>query len=56
MEENVRKIYDYVKSMEDEYYARFAIDARPLAVIQNTAHATSFQMVRYFIEDMYQDQ
>lgn len=56
MEENVRKIYDYVKSMEDEYYARVTPDASPLVVFQNAAHATSFQMVRYFIEDLYEDQ
>lgn len=52
MNEEVKKIYDYVSQLEDSYYSKLTGGKNIQADIMNTAHATSFQKVRYFIEDM----
>lgn len=50
MNAEVEKIYNYVSKMEDFYYGR--IDECPNTSSLMTAQAISFQKVRYFIEDM----
>lgn len=55
MNEQVKKIYDFVLQMEDLYYSKLTCGKNLQADLINTAQATSFQRVRYFIEEM-QDQ
>lgn len=51
MSPDVKKIYDYVTKMEDFYYNN--VDNEKVGInILMSAQAMSFQKVRYFIEDM----
>ena len=52
MNEQVKKIYDFVSEMEDLYYSKLTCGENPQADFMNTAQAASFQKVRYFIEEM----
>ena len=52
MNEQVKKIYDFVSRMEDSYYSNLTCGKNLQTDLVNTAAATSFQRVRYFIEDM----
>ena len=52
MNEQVKKIYDFVQQMEDLYYSKLTCGKDLTADLMNTAQATSFQRVRYFIEMM----
>ena len=52
MNEQVKKIYDFVSQMEDLYYSKLTCGENLQADLMNTAQATSFQRVRYFIEEM----
>ena len=52
MNEQVKKIYDFVSQMEDLYYSKLTCGENPQADLMNTSQAASFQRVRYFIEEM----
>ena len=52
MNEQVKKIYDFVSQLEDLYYSKLTCGENLQADLMNTAQASSFQRVRYFIEDM----
>ena len=52
MNEQVKKIYDFVLQMEDSYYSKLTCGENLEADLMNTAQASSFQRVRYFIEEM----
>ena len=55
MNEQVKKIYDFVSQMEDSYYSKLTCCENPQADFLNVARASSFQQIRYFIEDMLDD-
>ena len=52
MNEQVEKIYDFVSQLEDLYYSKLTCGENLQADLMNTAQASSFQRVRYFIEEM----
>lgn len=52
MNKQVKKIYDFVSQLEDLYYSKLTGGENLQADLMNTAQATSFQIVRYFIEEM----
>lgn len=52
MNEQVKKIYDFVLQMEDSYYSKLTCGENFAEDLINTAQASSFQRVRYFIEEM----
>ena len=52
MKEQINKIYDFVSQMENLYYSKLTCGENLQADLMNTAQATSFQRVRYFIEEM----
>ena len=52
MNEQVKKIYDFVSQLEDFYYSNLTCGENLQADIVNTAQGASFQRVRYFIEEM----
>lgn len=52
MNEQVKKIYDFVQQMEDLYYSKLTCGEDLTTDLMNIAQATSFQKVRYFIEMM----
>ena len=52
MNEQVKKIYDFVLQMEDLYYSKLTCGKNLQEDLMNTAQAASFQRVRYFIEEM----
>ena len=52
MNEQVKKIYDFVSQLEDLYYSKLTCGENLRADLMNTAQASSFQRVRYFIEEM----
>ena len=52
MNEQVRKIYDFVSQLEDFHYSKLTCGENLQADLMNTAQAASYQRVRYFIEDM----
>ena len=54
MNEQVKKIYDFVSQLEDFYYSKLTCGENLQADLMNTAQAASFQRVRYFIEDMFE--
>lgn len=55
MNEQVKKIYDFVSQLEDLYYSQLTCGENLQADLINIAQASSFQRVRYFIDEM-QDQ
>ena len=54
MHKQVEKSYDFVSKMEDLYYSKLTCGEDLQADFMNTAQATSFQRVRYFIEEMFE--
>jgi hypothetical protein len=52
MNEEVKKIYDFVSKCEDFYYSKLTCGQNLQADLMNTAQASSFQRIRYFIEEM----
>lgn len=52
MNEQVKKIYDFVSQLEDHHYSKLTCGEDLQADLMNTAQATSYQRVRYFIEEM----
>lgn len=52
MNEQVKKIYDFVSQLEDLYYSKLTCGENLQTDLINTAQASSFQRVRYFIEHM----
>lgn len=52
MNEQVKKIYDFVSQMEDRYYSKLSGGEDLETDILYAAQASCFQMVRYFIEEM----
>jgi hypothetical protein len=52
MNKQVKKIYDFVSQLEDFYYSKLTCGENLEADLLNTAQASSFQRVRYFIEEM----
>ena len=54
MNQQVKTIYDFVFVQEDKYYSLLTGGENVHADILNTYRATSFQLVRYFIEEMEQ--
>lgn len=54
MNQQVKTIYDFVFAQEDKYYSLLTGGENVQADILNTYRATSFQLVRYFIEGMEQ--
>ena len=52
MNEQVKRIYDFISQLEDLYYSKLTCGENLQADLMNTAQATSFQRVRYFIEEM----
>lgn len=52
MNEQVKKIYDFVSQLEDFYYSKLTCGENLQADLMNTAQASSFQRIRYFIEEM----
>lgn len=54
MNEQVEKIYDFVSKMEDKYYSKLNNGEDLETDILYTAQASCFQMMRYFIEEMFE--
>lgn len=52
MNQRVKTIYDFVFAQEDKYYSMLTGGKNVQADILNTYRATSFQLVRCFIEEM----
>jgi len=50
----VDRIYEFVSKMEDFYYDKLGDDQNKNMLL--TFQATSYQMVRYFIENMLEDE
>lgn len=55
MNEQVKKIYDFVSQMEDFYYSKLTCGENIQADLMNSAQAASYQRIRYFIEEMLDD-
>ncbi len=55
MNRQVEKIYNFVQQNEDLYYSKLTCGEKFTEDIMNTAKATSFQMVRYFIERILEE-
>lgn len=52
MNEQIKKIYDFVSQLEDHHYSKLTCGKNLETDLINTAQATSYQRVRYFIEEM----
>lgn len=52
MNEQVKKIYDFISQLEDHHYSKLTCGKNLEVDLINTAQATSYQRVRYFIEEM----
>lgn len=55
MNEQVEKIYNFAEQMENLYYSKLTCGEDVMADLMNTAQATSFQRIRYFIEMMIKE-
>lgn len=55
MNKKIERIYNFVQQKEDLYYSKLTCGENLSNDIVNTAQAISFQMVRYFIESMLEE-